>query len=196
VYFQRNFRLLTFGPEINNVLAKPVEENEWEQIPLLFDYMLQVMRKADALGLAAPQIGCFKQFVLIQRNHGIVTGLVNPEIIRLYGREIEGVEACEGLPPSGNGCMVPRLEIVDVEAALAETPYLRRKFTFRGIVARTVQHEIDHLMGTFFVDRVSEPRRKSVLQKFNSWKEMRRAQIRKTEENGNVNTGAIAVYRS
>ena len=111
-------------------------------------------------------------------------------------REIEGVEACEGLPPSGNGCMVPRLEIVDVEAALAETPYLRRKFTFRGIVARTVQHEIDHLMGTFFVDRVSEPRRKSVLQKFNSWKEMRRAQIRKTEENGNVNTGAIAVYRS
>jgi peptide deformylase len=91
--------------------------------------------------------------------------------------------------------MVPRLEIVDVEASLADTPDVRREFTFRGPLARIVQHEIDHLTGTFFIDRVPERRRADVLERFQTWKAMRRAQIRRTEENGNVHSRPFAVGR-
>ena len=88
MFFQRNFRLLTYGPEMNNILSKPVEEAEWPEIPRLFQYMVEVMRRADVAGLAAPQIGCFKQFVVIEKRDGSLVGLVNPEIMRLYGKEI------------------------------------------------------------------------------------------------------------
>lgn len=196
MYFQQNFRLLIYGPEMNHIVSKPIEESEWPDIPKLFGYMVDVMRKAEGVGLAAPQIGCFKQFALITRRDRSVVGLVNPEITRLYGKEIEGIEGCLSLPPRENTCMVPRLEIVDVEASLAETPNLRQAFTFRGSMARVVQHEIDHLTGTFFVDRISDRRRKDVLEKFNNWKAQRRAQIRRIEENGHVSTRPFAVGSS
>jgi peptide deformylase len=195
VYFQRTYRLLTYGPEMNNILAKPVEESEWPDIPKLFEYMLDVMRKAEWIGLAAPQIGCFKQFALIERHDGSIIGLVNPEITRLYGKEIEGVEGCLSLPPRDNTCMVPRLEIVDVETSLADRPDVRRKMTFRGKVARIVQHELDHLTGTFFIDRVPERRKEQALERFHNWKAMRRAQIRRNEERENVSTGTFAISR-
>ena len=196
MYFQRNFRLLTYGPEMNNILAKPIEEAEWHEIPSLFAYMKEVMRKADGMGLTAPQIGCFKKFMLIEMPNRSVAGLLNPEVIRLYGQEIRGLEWCSNVPPPGNECIVPRMEIVDVEASLAGAPGVRRKFTFHGSLARIVQHEIDHLNGTFFVDRIAGVgRKKAILEKFNNWKSMRRAQIRRNEENGNVNTGSFAASR-
>lgn len=191
MFFQKNFKLLIYGPDMNNVLAKPVEEDEWPEIPRLFDYMSEVMRKSNGIGLAAPQVGCFKQFILIGSRQGDVVGLVNPEIVRLYGKETEVYEDCLSMPPRGSECMVPRLEVVEVEASLAEAPYLRKKLTFRGRMARIVQHELDHLTGTFFVDRVSDRRRKEILERFYNWKAIRRAQIRR--ENENVHTGTFAI---
>jgi len=195
MYFERTFRLLTYGPEINNILAKPVEESEWPELPRLFEYMTEVMRKANRIGLSAPQIGCFKQFVLILKNDKSVVGLVNPEITRLYGREMERYEECVSLPPTKNRCKVPRLEGVDVEAYLVGSPDVRKKLTFRGREARIVQHELDHLTGTFFIDRVLERRGKDVLKQFHNWKAMRKAQIRKMEENNHVDAGFIAACR-
>jgi peptide deformylase len=195
VYFQENFRLLTYGPEMNHVLCKPIEESEFVDIPRLFKYMVDVMRKAEGIGLAAPQIGCFKKFILVTKRDRSVVGLVNPEITRLYGREIEGVEGCLSLPPRENTCMVPRLETVDVEASLAETPGHRQAFTFHGSMSRIVQHEVDHLTGTFFIDRVPERKKLDALEKFRNWKLQRRAQIRRIEENGHVNSRPFAVGR-
>ncbi len=195
MYFQANYRLLIYGPEMNNILSKPIEESEWPDIPKLFKYMVDVMQKAEGIGLAAPQIGCFKQLILATKKDHSIVGLVNPEILRLYGKEIEGIEGCLSLPPRDNTCMVPRLEIVDIEASLAEAPEVRREFTFRGAMARIVQHEIDHLTGTFFIDRVSERKKAEVLERFRNWKAQRRAQIRRTEENGHVHSRPFAVGR-
>jgi peptide deformylase len=196
MYYQRDFRLLTYGPQMNNILARPVEEKEWPDIPGLFKYMREVMRKADGFGLAAPQIGCFRRFILIEMPKGSVLGLLNPEITRLYGREINGLEWCSNVPPPGNESMIPRMGMVDIEASLATAPDYRRKFTFHGRMARIVQHEIDHLDGISFVDRIpSEGRKKSILRMFHNWKSMRLAQIRRIEENHHVDAGVIAASR-
>jgi peptide deformylase len=196
MYFTENFRVLVYGPEMNNILSKPIEQSEFSDIPRLLKYMVEVMKKADSGGLAAPQIGCFKKFILFEKKDRSVVGLVNPEITRLYGREIAEEEGCLSLPPPGNECMVPRLEYVDVETSLADSPHVRRAFTFRGPLARVVQHEIDHLSGTFFIDRISERKQKIVLDKFHNWEEKRRAQIRREKENGNVHTRFVTAISS
>lgn len=196
MYYQRDFRLLTYGPNMNNILSRPVEEKEWPEIPGLFKYMREVMRKADGFGLAAPQIGCFKRFILVEMPKGSVLGLLNPEITRLYGREIKGLEWCSNVPPPGNESMILRMGTVEIEASLAFTPDERRKFTFHGRVARIIQHEIDHLDGISFVDRIqNEAKKRAILSKFHDWKLMRRAQIRRNEENKHVDAGFIAACR-
>jgi peptide deformylase len=192
MYFQANFRLLTYGPEMNNILAKPVEESEWTELPRLFKYMVDVMRKTNRKGLAAPQIGCFKQFMVIERRDSSIIGLVNPEITRMYGEEICGEETCLSLPPFENKCRVARLNVVDVEASLAVDPEVRVGFTFRDEVAIIVQHKLDHLSGTSFIDRATKGQRSKVMNSFNNWKAMRRAQIRMTEESKNVDAGLVA----
>ena len=190
VYFQRNFRLLLYGPQMNGVLAKPVEEKDWPDVPILFEYMVEIMEKTHRNELAAPQIGCFKQFLLVRDSDDSLIGLVNPEVTRMYGREIQGRESCPCLPPKMNACIVPRTESIDVECSLLGELDARRKLTFSGGIARIVQHGLDHLDGAFFIDRATERRRENVLKEFHNWKAMRRAQIRKIEESGNVKTGA------
>ena len=193
MFFQKNFRLLTYGPSMNNILSAPIEKSECSEIQELFEYMVDVLRKTERIGLSAPQIGLFRQFLVVDTKEDSVIGLVNPEITRMYGREINDFERCSSLPPTGNECRIRRLEVVDVEASLVSSPHVRRKLTFRGEEARIVQHELDHLTGTFFIDRVSDCQKRDVLDRFNNWKSMRRAQMRKVEEN--VNTGTFTISR-
>ena len=194
MYFQRNFRLLIYGPQINDIQSKSVEQAEWTDIPMLFQYMVEAMRKSGRTGISAPQIGLFKQFIVVERKDHSVIGLVNPEVTRLYGEETDGEESCSSIPPCGNLCRVPRLSAVDVEASLVSDPEVRTNLTFRDEVARIVQHEIDHLNGISFIDRATKGQRSKVINSFNNWKAMRKAQTRMREENGNVNTGVVTAH--
>lgn len=194
MYFVRNYRVKLYGPEMINILAKPVERDDFEDLVRLRDYMLDVMRKFDGVGLAAPQIGLYKQFFVFEWN-GSVHGLVNPEVTRLYGKEYEDNEGCLSLPPQGNECLVPRMEIVEFEASTVESPDVRRKFKFQRMSARIAQHEMDHLTGTFFIDRVSEKRRRIVLEEFEHWKRQREAKLRATQGEHDVDAGIVAANR-
>lgn len=194
MYFERTFRLKIYGPEMNNILSRPVLEEDYEDLPRLRDYMVEVMSRSNGIGLAAPQIGLFKQVVIIERSDGSVIDLVNPEVTRLYGKESEALEGCLSLPPFGNECYVPRMAIVEVEASTVSNPETRRKFRFIRTISRIVQHEIDHLTGTFFIDRVPENRRNLVLKRFDQWKAMRRAQIRANQGGSDVVTRTVAAY--
>lgn len=194
MYFVRNFRISVYGPEMNNIRAKPVEREDFDGLPRLRDYMLEVMQKFDGIGLAAPQIGLFKRFLIFE-NSGKITALVNPVITRMYGKEQEGLEGCLSLPPVGNECCVPRMEVVEVEASTVEKPDIKKQFTFRKLTARVVQHEIDHLSGTFFIDRVSEKSRRLVLEDFGEWKRKQQAQSRNSQGGIDVDAGVVAAYR-
>lgn len=117
-----------------------------KQIRTLLDDMAQTMYKANGVGLAAPQVGQSIQVVVIDVGEGLIE-LVNPEIVRMEGSETD-TEGCLSVP-----------EIYgDVErAAKVSVKYLNRqgkhhRITATGLLARCLQHEIDHLHGRLFID--------------------------------------------
>jgi peptide deformylase len=86
------------------------------------------------------------------------------------GKEIEMSEFDLSIPPHGNDCLVPRMESILIYAGTTEEPDRGKHFKFTGLTARTVHHEIDHLTGTFFIDRVGDKRKRLVLEKYQNWK--------------------------
>ena len=125
--------------------AQPVARID-KKIRTLLDDMAETMYKANGVGLAAPQVGESIQVVVIDVGEGLIE-LVNPEIVRMEGTETDS-EGCLSVP-----------EIYgDVErAAKVSVKYLNRqgknhRITATGLLARCLQHEIDHLHGRLFID--------------------------------------------
>ena len=116
----------------------------------LLDDMAETMYAANGVGLAAPQIGIGKRLVVIdvQNGNGLLK-LVNPVITQKNGAEV-AIEGCLSFP--GIAGEVERAEEVTVKALDPEGKELEIKAT--GLLARALQHEIDHLDGVLFVDRV------------------------------------------
>lgn len=109
-----------------------------------------------AVGIAAPQVGCFQRVVIVDcsqtrkpmPNHGHMV-LVNPEILDWEGHEL-GREGCLSVPDfTGN---VLRAQSIKLKAQ--NTDGEEMEFEMEGFEARAVQHEIDHLDGLLFLDRV------------------------------------------
>jgi peptide deformylase len=109
-----------------------------------------------AVGIAAPQVGCFRRIAIIDcsgtrkpvPNHGHLI-LVNPEITHWEGYDM-GREGCLSVPDyTGNVIRATRIHLV------AKDPHGQSlEFDMEGYEARAAQHEIDHLDGMLFVDRV------------------------------------------
>lgn len=103
-------------------------------------------------GLAAPQIGAHWRVVVILNDEGEVVPMVNPEVVRAVGR-IEDYEGCLSFP--GLWGLVERAATVTVK--YLDLDGRPRRMKVSNITARAVQHEIDHLDGVLFVDRLTEP---------------------------------------
>ncbi len=114
----------------------------------LLDDMLETMRDAPGVGLAANQIGVPLQVAIIEVDDKI-TELVNPQIVRTAGEQIDW-EGCLSLP--GYVAEVGRYEKVTVKARDRHG----REFRTRGteLFGRALQHEIDHLNGTLYIDHL------------------------------------------
>ena len=112
--------------------------------------MLDTMYEAEGVGLAAPQVGILKKIVVI--DIGDETGvhvLINPEITSKSGSQI-GDEGCLSVP--GVFEEVERPNIVTVKAQNENGENIT--LTGEGFLARAICHELDHLEGTLFVDKV------------------------------------------
>ncbi len=134
----------------DEILYKPCKEvKEFDKkLAILLDDMYDTMEKSDGVGLAAPQVGILKRCVVIDIGEGRIE-LVNPKIIKEEGSQI-GQEGCLSVP--GEWGEVERPQKVTVEA------YDRhgKKFTMTGedLLARAFCHELDHLDGKLFLDKV------------------------------------------
>ena len=103
-------------------------------------------------GLAAPQIGAHWRVCVVLNDAGEVVPMINPEIVRSVG-QVEDYEGCLSFP--GLWGRVERAETVTVK--FLDMDGRQRRMKVSQITARAVQHEIDHLDGILFVDRLAEP---------------------------------------
>lgn len=135
------------------VLREPAKEVQeiTPQVKQLLDDMADTMYDAQGVGLAAPQVGISKRLLVIDAmdEHGLIK-LINPVIIERSGKET-AVEGCLSFP--GLAGEVERSESVTVRALDPEGKSV--EFCATGLLARAFQHEIDHLDGILFVDRVT-----------------------------------------
>lgn len=120
------------------------------RLHVLLDDMAQTMYDADGVGLAAPQVAVLKRVVVIDVGDGLIE-LVNPEIVASEGAVI-GVEGCLSVP--GRRGTVERPERVTVEAQNRDGQPIRLEG--EGLLAVCLCHEIDHLDGVVYVDKMIE----------------------------------------
>ncbi len=137
----------------DSILTKQTKEisEMTPSLETLIDDMLETMYDADGVGLAAPQVGVLKQLVVIDVSEGadqpIV--LINPEIIETSGEQT-GDEGCLSVP--GKAGKVTRPNYVKVKALDRNMQPVELEGT--ELLARAMCHEIDHLLGVLYVEKV------------------------------------------
>ena len=118
-----------------------------DRIKALVEDMKETMEKANGIGLAAPQVGILKRIIVVNTGEGILS-LVNPEIGKSEGEQ-SGYEGCLSVPDIYG--VVSRPLCVTVRGVNDEGHIT--DYNLRGLAARAVCHEIDHLEGILFLDK-------------------------------------------
>ena len=138
------------GDEILTKKCREVKEVTPRMKELIED-MLETMYEGNGVGLAAPQVGVLKRLVVIDIGDGPIV-LINPRIIACRGEQT-GDEGCLSLP--GKAGVVTRPNYVKIEAWNENM----ERFELEGeeLLARAFCHEIDHLEGHMYVEKVEGP---------------------------------------
>ena len=119
-----------------------------DRLATILDDMCETMYAADGVGLAAPQVGILRRYCVIDVGEGVIE-LINPVIVSTEGQQLEQ-EGCLSFP--GEYGMVSRPEKVTVRAQNRKGEYFT--VTGEGLLARALCHEIDHLDGIVYKDRI------------------------------------------
>jgi peptide deformylase len=117
-------------------------------VKALVQQMVEVMHQARGLGLAANQLGIARQVAVVEID-GKVTPLVDPEIVSVKGEEASE-EGCLSLPRLYGVVSRPTQVVVRARDLSGK----RIKIKAEGLLARALMHELDHLNGQLFIDRV------------------------------------------
>lgn len=139
------YQIIEIGADILRDKAKEVKEVNASIIKLL-DNMVDTMDAAEGVGLAAPQIGVSKRVVVV-RVEDVLTELVNPVILEKEG-ECVAEEGCLSIPDrTGDVVRSAKIRVqgLNRQGELCDI-YAER------LLARALQHEIDHLEGVLFID--------------------------------------------
>lgn len=144
--------------------AKPVAQVD-DRVRRLLDDMLETMYAAKGIGLAAPQIGVLERVIVIDIHEKDEPPkpmkLVNPEIVWESGELNAYEEGCLSVPDQYAEVVRPRA----VKLRYLDENGMRREIDADGLLATCVQHELDHLEGTLFVDHLSMLKRNMILRK-------------------------------
>ena len=144
--------ILRLGDSILSETARPVEAITPE-IETLIDDMIETMYAAPGIGLAAPQVGValriFVLDLLVGRDPAALHVMVNPEFVERDGMQLEE-EGCLSVPGFTSTVARPKRVVVRGLNRHGESQTLEGT----GLMARAIQHEVDHLNGCLFVDRL------------------------------------------
>ena len=138
------------GDEILKKVSRPVEEID-EKLQMLIDDMIETMHKFNGVGLAAVQVGVLKRVVVIhidyEKEEPLI--LINPKIIKQKGEQVVE-EGCLSFP--NKFAKVVRPQEVTIEALDRNGNTI--KVTGKELLAQAISHEIDHLNGEVFMDKI------------------------------------------
>ena len=143
-------KIVKLGDDTLRKVCRPVDKITPRLLTLLDD-MVDTMRAAEGVGLAAPQVGILKRIVVIETEPGKVIELINPKIIAFSGEQT-GEEGCLSVP--GRSGIVTRPMHVTVRALNRYGQTV--DITGSELLARAFCHELDHLDGKLYIDRASE----------------------------------------
>jgi peptide deformylase len=143
----RNLRLE--GDEILRKQSREIK-NINERIKILADDMIETMKENDGIGLAAPQVGILKRIIVVDIGQGPLV-MVNPDILEKDGEQIIN-EGCLSVPnKNGNVKRPEKLKVTytDLEGD-------KHTIKTEGLLSVVISHEVDHLNGLLFIDKVIE----------------------------------------
>ncbi len=130
-----------------------------DSLKKIVDDMAETMYNAPGVGLAAPQVGILKRLFIIDisKEKTDLKVFINPTILKMEG-EVCDEEGCLSIP--GEYANVTRAAVVEVAAQdIKGNEFILRA---EGLMARAIQHELDHLNGTLFLDRLPSFKRESI----------------------------------
>lgn len=153
--------IVTSEDPILRKTSRKVEKFD-DRLFTLLDDMKDTLRKAEGAGLAAVQVGILRRVVLVDVGDGLLE-LINPEIVETRG-EIEDTEGCLSVP--GEWGLVKRPEYVKIKAQDRRGVWHRYEGT--DLKARCFCHEIDHLDGIIYTDKVIKKLTPEEAQEFRS----------------------------
>jgi peptide deformylase len=149
--------ICTYPEEILRQRAEPITEID-EEVVKLVDHMTETMYSAPGIGLAATQVGVAKQVLVVdiapRRPESELIVLINPEIVAAEG-EVIFEEGCLSVPDYQ--AEVKRHEKITVRGLNLKGEEV--EIEAEGLLAVVLQHEIDHLNGMLFIDRLSKLKR-------------------------------------
>lgn len=157
-------RILIAPHPLLKLKARPVERFD-EELTRLLDDMLETMYRAPGIGLAAPQIGVSLRAVVVDvAREGEPKNplrIVNPEITWRSEELVTMEEGCLSLPEQYADVTRPRAIQLRYQDERGDVHELEAD----GLLARCLQHEVDHLDGILFVDRLSPLKRNIIMRK-------------------------------
>jgi peptide deformylase len=155
--------ILKYGDEFLHDVAKPVNIIT-PDIERLVDDMAETMYAAPGIGLAAPQVGVPLRIFVVDLSAGRdpsgLIVMINPEFVEREGVQLEE-EGCLSVPGFNATVVRPTRAVVKGLDRSGET----RQYEGTGLLARAFQHEMDHLDGTLFVDRLRGIKRDLIVKK-------------------------------
>ena len=153
--------ILQIGNPILRQVATEVEDVNRGEIQNLIDHLIDITFEAKGVGIAAPQIGHSVRVVIIASHPNVrypeapimePMAMINPKIISHSTETEAGIEGCLSVKEKRG--TVNRYKQIEVEYLTRDGQQQQEKY--EGFVARIIQHELDHLNGILFVDRVED----------------------------------------
>ncbi|MCK9477883.1 MAG: peptide deformylase [Firmicutes bacterium] len=141
--------ILKIGDDALNKKCRNVAKIDGRILTLLDD-MAETMRQASGLGLAAPQVGVLRRVVVIDTGDGLIE-LINPKLTETSDETIDDIEGCLSVP--GKWGYVVRPKTATVRAL--DRHGKEFEMTGEGLLARAFCHELEHLEGNLFTEKVS-----------------------------------------
>ncbi len=146
-------QILTYPDPVLREKAESVTEIN-EEINELIDEMADLMYQDDGVGLAANQAGVAKQIIVIDAGEGFKS-LINPVVIDISDKEESLEEGCLSLP----GIRITISRPVNIKVSALNQNSSEIEIEAEGLIARILQHEIDHINGIMIIDHASSIQR-------------------------------------